>query len=177
MNRTKLFPYITPREYPRHESLARPLGHDVYVQLVEDVDGLCTNVDPDSIRKANLTADKAHALALENLERLRGEKFFKAEMFTGPGGRPFIVWYGHWLAASCLVLPSMREWAGKNLKVEDLCASIPHRESMLMFPEGDRAFRDQMRQTIKENEGSAPKQITWELFSLTPKGIAPFVER
>ena len=176
MNPSKLFPYVVPKSYPQLEGVSRPLGHDVFLQLVEDHGGLCKGCDLEALKSAQLTPDRAHTLAIENLEALRKSKTFDAQMYDGPGDRKFILWYGHWLAAACIVLPSMAEWASRNLQTADVCASIPNRETLLLFPRGDRSYRDAMRQMIQEKEADSPKPITWGLFHLSPTRMTAIVE-
>lgn len=47
---------------------------------------------------------------------------------------------------------------------------------MVVFPMRTRAYRDQMRALIRQNEEGARKPITWELFRLTESEPEAFTE-
>jgi hypothetical protein len=83
---------------------------------------------------------------------------------------------GHWAAAAAILLPGVRDLAVKALKTKDICASIPHREALLLFPKGTRTSRDAMRALIKEKETDPSKPLTFELFELTEAGPTPIDE-
>jgi hypothetical protein len=183
INTASIYPYVVPQGYVdmivAPDGFIRTLGHGVYVMLVEELQKVCTNVQPEEIEKVGLSIDEAHDLALDNLEKLVDAKVdgenFGIDLHEVPGGK-FILWSGHWLAASCILLPGLFPTARKALTTDDICVSIPQREVMVLFTRADRKFRDSMRELIRQNEENAPKQITWELFSLSPEGIKPFVE-
>jgi len=177
----KIYPYIVPSGYidklpATTDGFVLPLGHDVFAMLVHDLDGLCRNVFEGELAEVRLDAAQAHRRALANLEQLAEGNAIQKALYRGPEGMPFILWSGHWLAASCARLPSLHAIASEILQTTALCVSIPHRESLLIFPQGTRQQRDQMREIIRRNEGDANKPITWELFKLTPTGLAPLVE-
>lgn len=64
----------------------------------------------------------------------------------------------------------------ERIGTADLCASIPHRDAMLLFARGDGAYRDAMRALVREEEGDGRKPLTFELFTRTEAGVQPFVE-
>ena len=181
MNRDKLFPYVVPFGYIENvdrgpAGFIPSIGHEVYVMLVEDLNGICRNVQLDELSEAGLDIAEAHQLALENLQTLARSSAMHKGMHEVQGtGQRFIVWEGHWLAASCIRLPGIGEWAQKTLGVSEICASSPQRESLLFFPKADRKFRDHMRGVIRSTEELARKQVTFELFSLDDK-LRPLVE-
>jgi hypothetical protein len=177
----KIYPYVVPAGYvdklpATADGFVLPLGHNVFAMLVHDLDGLCRNVFEGELAEVRLDASEAHRRALANLEQLAEGNAIQKALYRGPEGMPFLLWSGHWLAASCARLPSLHAFASEILQTPELCVSIPHRESLLVFPRGTRAQRDQMRDIIRRNEGDASKPITWELFTLTPAGLAPLVE-
>lgn len=75
-------------------------------------------------------------------------------------------------------------WAGRSsaavasnaLHSENLVASIPHREALLLFAKGDVAYRDAMRALVREKESDRKKPLTFGLFELTDHGPTPLVE-
>jgi len=71
----------------------------------------------------------------------------------------------------------LRDLVAGPLGTRDLCASIPHREALLLFPRGDRAHRDAMRALVREKEGDGRKPLTFELFRLGDDGVKPFDEQ
>jgi hypothetical protein len=96
---------------------------------------------------------------------------------AGLGGMPFILWSRHWLSASCVRLSGLYAFASHLLKADTVCASVPQREAMLLFPLGTSEQRDQMRALIRENEVDARKPLTWELFILSAAELQPLVGR
>jgi hypothetical protein len=175
-----LLPYLVPASYleaiGNSQALLVPLGHDIYTSLVFDLDGLVQGVAQSDLDALNLTAAQAHEHALHNLERLADAQQIKMAQFAGPQDRPFILIGGHWAAATAVLLPGLHGIAASATGSEDLLASVPHREALLVFARGDRAYRDAMRVLVHENESDAPKPLTFELFSLTAVGVEPFTE-
>jgi hypothetical protein len=172
-----IYPYVVPAAYLEnfsHEqlSLCMPIGHDVYALLVRDLDGVCVNVLPEDIPKG-LSALELHSTAMSNLETLAKGQTFIRQMHEGPDGVKFVVWSGHWLAASCCRLPRLAVFAEKTLGTRDVCISIPHRETMILFATGSVETREKMKQLIYENESIEQKQITWELFKLVESELTP----
>jgi hypothetical protein len=152
------------------------LGHDIFAMLVHDHSGLCSNVLPEELADIGLSAAAVHQRAIENLGALARGQDIQKSMHHGPGGVPFILWSGHWLTASCIRLPGLHAFASKALKTDSICVSVPQREAMLLFPQGDREHHDQMRSLIRKNEEDARKLVTWELFTLSATGLQPLVD-
>lgn len=179
MDISKIYPYIVPSGYietlDAPDDSVLPLGHDVFAVLVHDLDGICRNV-----LSSELTADfnsaALHNAAIDNLQTLAHGQDIQKSMHNGPCGKPFLLWSGHWLTASCALLPGLFEFGKKYLQTEDICISIPQREAMILFPLGSREERDKMRALIFENESMERKLITWELFMLSSSGLTPLVE-
>jgi hypothetical protein len=133
-------------------------------------------LEPD-LAALGLNAAEARARALQNLEELaRTQQIHMAQLPQGPQGRPFVLVGGHWAAATALLLPHLRTIAAPTLGTDDLLASIPHREAMLIFARGDRSYRDAMRGLVRQNESDGRKPLTFELFALTSDGVEPFSE-
>lgn len=181
VNRDKLFPYVVPSGYIENvdrgpAGFIPSIGHEVYVMLVEDMNGVCRNVQLDELSEAGLDVASGHQLALDNLQTLaRSPAIHKGMHEVEGSGQRFVVWEGHWLAASCIRLPGIGDWAKKALGVSEVCASIPQRESLLFFPKADRKFRDHMRGVIRSTEKLARKQVTFELFTVADE-LRPLVE-
>lgn len=172
----KVYPYVIPAAYLEGatgvRTLSWPLGHGLHVSLIHDLDGLVRNVTPDELGGLGLSLEEAKKRATDNLSLLFKSGEIKASRFNGPGGKPFILVGGHWATATCILLPNLHKFAAPNLGAEELCVSIPHREAMLIFPKGDKAYRDTMRRMIREKESDGPKPLSFELFTLTAEGLA-----
>jgi hypothetical protein len=176
---TNLYPHVVPASYLQHggRELSKPLGHDLHVALVFDRGGVVQSATSDNLHNLGLSVDEAHAVALRNLDRLAAEQQVKMAVFPdGPGSRPFVLVGGHWAAASSILLPNLNRTVSVPLGTQNLCASIPHRQAMLIFACGDRAYRDSMRALVREKEADGDKPLTHELFRLNQSGIEPLIE-
>lgn len=80
-------------------------------------------------------------------------------------------------AATAILLPRLRDLVAGQVGSREICASIPHREAMLLFAKGDRAHRDEMRALVREKESDGRKPLTFELFELTDAGPKPLAGR
>ncbi len=179
LNPAKIYPYVIPTDYLVHqragpEGLTYPLGHGLHVTLVHDLDGLARNVLGEELAAAKLTPEQAPARARENLATLVESGAVTIRRFNGPQGKPFIIFTDHWLAASCVLLPDLRTLAAKNLGTEDFCVCLPQRDSMLLFPVANEAFRHEMMSVIRKNEADARKLLSFGLFQLDATGIREF---
>jgi hypothetical protein len=178
----RCYPYIVPKDYLQHQpddgkGLVRPFGHGLFVLLVQGQDGLVQNVTPDDLTASKLAPDAAHEKALENLQQLFASGKIKAMKYDkGPHDRPFIIVGEHWAAAACIVLPKVRGFAQKNLGQEEIVASIPHRDVMLLFPKPAKGELAEIRKFVVEHESEGRKPLTFEAFELTEKGPVPLVK-
>jgi hypothetical protein len=172
-----LYPYVVPDAYLQHggRDLAKPLGHGMNVALVFDLGATVQSATAENLDDLGLSVDRAHRVALENLERLAEAGQVEMSLFpNGPGARPFVLVGGHWAAATSILLPDLARTA--VLGTQDVCASIPHRDAMLIFGCGDRTYRDSMRALVREKESGGAKPLTYELFRIGQKGVSPLVE-
>lgn len=162
------------------------LGHGIHIMLYYDGEaivsrggtGLLQCVLPDELEAAKVSPAEAHGLALENLDRLARAQTFQAGVHAkGPQGRPFARWGGHRLAASCILLPGIFEWARRLLATDEVWASIPHDDSLVLFAKGDRAYRDAMWAMIRNAEVADTRPpLSSELFVLSADGVSAFRE-
>jgi hypothetical protein len=175
----KIYPYVVSKEYlshgaPQPDGITRPLGHDLYIVLVHDLDGMVRNVLPDDLKTLGLTPSEAQAKADANLGTLISTQTVKSTVFpSGPQGKPFALFGGHWAAASAATWTGLYGALSKALGSETLVVSIPHREAMLIFREGDSSYIQAMKTMIRDKEADGKKPLTWELFTLTKDGIKP----
>ena len=178
-NPTRIYPYVVPIGYLDHlsekpEGLTSPMGHGLYLTLVQDHDGIAGSVRGEDLLSAGLSTKEAHARAVENLVALVKSGAVTMRRFKGPQQKPFIVFTDHWLAAACVTLPDLRTLAIKNLGTEDVCVCLPQRDSMLLFPKADKAFRTELMSVIRKNEADARKPLSFGLFHLNATGLYEF---
>jgi hypothetical protein len=181
---TRVFPYVVMEQSANVGALAAHglavrLGHALAIVLVHERDGTCRGIEVDDLAPMQLSAAELHRQALENLASLAEHPQITKQVHHAEGGSPYWVWSGHWLVASCLRLPQLYDEASQRLGAARLLVSLPQRETMIIFPEGDKASRQRMRALIRQKHSLPPPSeppLTWELFSLTPAGITPFHE-
>jgi hypothetical protein len=172
----KILPYLVPPAYLAHHEHAPiwPLGHDIHIVLVHDQGELAGNVTDDDLKQLRLSADGARKRALGNLEQLaRGRQIGMRLFDDGPQGLPFMLVGGHWTAAAMILMPGLAQRAAKHLNSEELCFSIPNRETLITFPKGNQAQRDAMVEMIKEKEAGHQKPLTYRLFERNGDGVRP----
>lgn len=179
INPAKIYPYVIPAAYLKHqpakpEGMTYPLGNGLYVTLIQNLDGLAGSIRGEDLAAAKLTPKEAHARAVENLVILVKSGAITMRLFKGPQEKPFIIFTDHWLAAACVLLPDLRTLATKNLGTERFCICLPQRDSMLLFPSADEAFRTEMMSIIRKNETDARKPLSFGLFQLDANGIHEF---
>ena len=180
MSRSKsVVPYVVPGSYPlREPPWSRPLGHELHAVLAENVGTIITPLQPEGFERFGLASlDAAWEVAMSNIETVF-TKSVQARKFPAQSAAELdlILCGASWLAASCVVMPSLHSWASKHLGTGDLLASIPNPEALLVFPRGEPAQRAAMRKRIRKAEEGHRKPLTWELFELTASGCRPFVE-
>ena len=176
-----IYPYVVPSAYFQATSakamaVTWPLGHGLYVALVQDLDGAVRNILPEDLDALGLSAEEVKKKAIENLEALAKSGAIGQQRFAGPDQKPFVLFGGHWAAAACILLPGLHQMGVKNVGSEELCVCIPHREALLMFAKADVRYRDLMRAMIRERESDGRKPLTFDLFELTAKGLTELKE-
>lgn len=183
LNPDNLFPYLVPGlPNPDWESICLPVGHGVYAALFEDHESehgiVHATVNPDQLRAAGLTAEEAHAVALDNLVAFADGEELSMQML-GDVGDPinFLLISDHPRAASCLLLPDLYDTARQVLRADELCAVVPQRESLVVLPKRDRAYREMVVGKLREIEADADRPISFGLFELTPDGVREFAEK
>jgi hypothetical protein len=140
--------------------------------IVEDLDGICGNVMPDVARASGLSNDDLYRTARENLRTLIQTRVIPFGVHAGPRELPFVVCGGHWLSASCVLLDDLFAKMSGALQSESLLASVPVRESLLVFRDVDAGYRQQMHELIDGAEAGQRKQITRRFFRLGPDGLS-----
>ncbi|WP_395751627.1 hypothetical protein [Prosthecobacter sp.] len=174
-----LYPYIVTKEYlehgaPQPDGFTKPLGQGVYATLVCDLNGLVRNVLPTELAQAGLSSDEALARAQANLEKMiQSQTIHSAVLPKGPHGKPFVLFGGHWGAASVCTWSGLHRIAARALGTERLVLSIPHREALIIFADGESDYITAMQEMIRENEADGTKPLTWDLFVLAPDGLKP----
>jgi hypothetical protein len=169
---------------PDWERVTIPVGHGIYATLFEDhesANGIVhATVSPETLEAAGLTPEAAHAAALENLERFAsGEAAWGLSMkMIGRPGEPvkFLLISDHPRAAACLRLRYLYDEASRLLESSEVCACAPQRESLVVLPRRDRAYREIIVGKLREIEADARRPISFELFELSPDGVRPFFE-
>ncbi|MGK2858895.1 MAG: hypothetical protein ACSLFQ_16985 [Thermoanaerobaculia bacterium] len=176
MKLDKLLPYIVPPGYVENlqisaDGLVRHLGHDVYVMLVEDMDGICRNVLDGDL---SCSVQEGYNRAIENLEVLVRAREIEIGLLKGPRDFPFVVAGGHWDAAACLLLPRLHEVTSQHLGTGTLLAAVPSRSSLLVFRHEDDRYVDEMRKFMNKAEKGERKRISNSVFQVTAGRVAPF---
>jgi hypothetical protein len=188
VDRNTIYPYLVPGLLnPDQAEICPLLGHGVYVMLFRDheMEGgiVHASIMPDMLRDAGLTAEEAHRIAMENLQRwfaaawVAKEEVLAAKMFGNPGDAwNFLLFSGHARAAACLRLPDLYDRCRGFLQSDELCACVSQRESLVVFPKRDQRYREEMVAKLRDIEADARRPISFALFELTPEGVRPFDE-
>lgn len=190
MQTSNLFPYVVPKcylhipgvdeaEQPALDKwgIVRPLGPDLFRMLIERSEGLVRNVHESALQEIGLTVEEAQAIAIGNLRQLASRREnIERRLSLADNGTGHAVWMGHWLTASCIVLPELHEWARRHLKTGEVLVSAPQGQFLFLFTPADRTFRDAMTQYIQKVVDGMEKLITPDLFLLTESGLTPHIE-
>lgn len=165
-----LFPLVVPGGYLSGDAhaLRRTLIDGLEVALVSRYEGLAHYMRAEDLAEAALSEEEALGVAVSNLGGVvdRGEL---RPTTAGDAERPQMLMFGdHWLAATCILLPALWRLAREAFGTEALVASIPHREALIVFPEGTPESRAEVRSTITVAERGVRKPITERLLRLTP---------
>jgi hypothetical protein len=183
VNRDNVYPYLVPGLInPEWEPICVPVGHGIYATLFEDHEsdaGLVhTTIAPDVLVAAGLTPEAAHQLALDNLLRFAdADDRLSIQVLGRPGEAVnFLLYSDHPRASACLRLPDLYDQARELLETDEILACVPQRESLVVLPKRDRAYREMLVAKLREIEADAPRPISFELFELSPAGVRPFTE-
>lgn len=176
LNRDIIYPYLvlTPN--------GPPVGHGLFVQLFEDSESalglIHAPISSKQLEDARLNAEGALSIALENLARFADESpALSIQVLGNPGeAAHFLLYSDHARAASCLLLPDLFEHACEVLQATELMACVPQRESLVVFPKRDRAFREGLLKRLREIEADAAWPLTFELFELVAGSVTAFSE-
>ncbi|MBX7113452.1 MAG: hypothetical protein K1X64_03880 [Myxococcaceae bacterium] len=166
IDRQRLFPAIVPIGYLDQTSVAMPrmpLLDGLEVVICEDLNGIAGYVRTIDLETMKLTTREAHRLALENL-MTAAEKDQIPMSLRQPSEDLKLFFFIGWLGANCLLLPGLRETAQRALGATgEICAMIPHRETLVLFEDGDRARRSRVQKLVTEAEKDGRKPITGRL--------------
>ena len=190
MKTSELFPYVVPKGYFRipgqktkkpdldRWGIVEELGPDLFNMLIQSADGMVRNVHQEHLDELGLSVEDAKKVAIENLRALSDDgESIKRQMQMGTDGFGQIVWMGHWLTASCIVLPELHEWASGHLNTDEMLVSVPQQQFMFILSLGDANFRKDMAKYIKAVVDGMEKLITFDLFLLTKRGLEPYTEK
>lgn len=180
MRTDNLYPYLVPGLLnPDWADISVPVGHGVYACLHEDAESpagiVHATVSPEQLREAGLSADEAHRIALDNLDRFAEADGRLSIQMLGNVDDPvnFLLYSDHPRASACLRLPDLYEHSRELLKADALCALAPQRESLVIFPDRSPEYRALIVGKLREIEADARRPISFGLFALTPAGPKP----
>jgi hypothetical protein len=88
-----------------------------------------------------------------------------------------VIWTDHWLAATCLLLPGLHKMASGNLGTDNIVATIPHVDVLILFADKGPEHRARAAEMIRENEQDGRRPITDRLLRLLPGTTKPFYEQ
>ncbi|MBI5544209.1 MAG: hypothetical protein HY901_09995 [Deltaproteobacteria bacterium] len=175
-----LFPVIVPKGYLTDHHVLHPLLDGLEVALMQDLKGVASYVRSVELTGAKLAPKAAHARALYNLAALAQRGEVKAGLLPGPddsSGAPqrLLLWTDHWLAAACLLLPGVTEMAREHLQTKSVCAMVPHRETLVLFPQADEHTRAKTRLFLLQREQYGRKAICSRVLKMNG-GSRPYYE-
>jgi hypothetical protein len=177
LDRSRLYPLLVPRGYlPSEEHVRVGLLEGLDITFVEDLRGLVRGLKRSDLDASKLSLDALQSCALDNLVASVKSQEVHAAVFDAIPDQKFVLWGGSWLAATCLLLPRLLEITAGALGTTDLCAAIPHRDAMLVFPVGDATSRAKMQKLIDEKESDGRKPITRRLVRLSDPKDARYYE-
>ena len=143
---------------------------------MHDLRGFCTTVTDSDVISLGLSIPGLHDRAINNLESLVTGREIQIHRGTGPGEQPLLIVDGHWLAASCILLPQILDLAVTHLGTTRILAAIPFRDTLVIFDEADARRRQTIVEMNRQTPEDGRKLITLGLFRLLTTGIAPYTE-
>lgn len=166
---SQLYPLIVrDGEVPPGGGLVKPLGVEgLEVALVTNLGatpknpGLLLGVSRADLATADLDEAKGWQVALHNLEAaVRRDEVHGQVLTNATGGEKLVVFHGDWRAASCLLLPGLRDVAAQQLGAVEVLALIPHRNALVLL--GDRGPKENaaLEAFVLEKEKSSAAPLT-----------------
>ena len=173
MNLDALYPNLVHGET---NAACVPVGHGIWAELIED--GEAAPVTPDRLRAAGLSVEAAHGRALENLARFADDSpDLSVDVLGGVDEAVHLLVYcDHPRAAACLLLPDLYEEACDRLHTTQVYAVVPQRESLVVLPKRDAAYRERVVGMLREQEADAAHPISFAVFELTADGVREVTE-
>ena len=92
---------------------------------------------------------------------------------NGPGDSKFLVVGSHWKTAAPILDPDLLVWAQKVLETDKFPVSIPHRDTLLIFPAMDKKYYPEIKNFVMEKESDDKEILTFDLFELSNMGVKP----
>lgn len=174
-----LYPYLLAGPLPPEQAeLALPVGHGLFAVLFDDPGTSPIPVSADALRAAGLDPAEAHRLALDNLDRFaESDGRLSIQELGGPGQAVhFLLYSDHPRASACLRLPDLYDHSRELLKADALCAVVPQRDSLVVFPDRSPEYRVQVVAKLRAIEADAEHPLSFGVFELTPDGVRPVGE-
>lgn len=149
------------------------IGHKLYVTLVYDLNGTVRNLVQSDLDRMEISVIKAHEYALDNLANLAETDKIAKRLVQGPDNIPMMVWGGHWLASSCILLPNMHTWFESTMNTSKVLASIPSRDMLMLFPKMNQDSTDRVQRFVRYNNNKFESPLSLRLFIISSSGLEP----
>jgi hypothetical protein len=169
LDKTAVYPVIVPAGYLPTGAVRKPLIAGLEVALVENHDGGSAAGLARYLRAQDLEGmqiDDAYRLGLANLETAARRQEIPIQGRGSGSGVDLIVWGDDWRAATCVLLPGVAQMAHDRLGPGALLALIPHRNVLVILPDGPG--RDAMVKNALDAEQGDPKPISDRVLRLVP---------
>lgn len=165
----RVYPLLVPVSRLQHPADAPSIGHGLHVSLAIAGDGVAEILLPHDVRARGVDPESLQEPALANLEALMIDGTIRIAR-VGRDTVRFLAVHDHWLAASALLLPSLRAFAMEALSTERVLACASTRTDLLLFRADDAAVRKEVLGIATEQSREDPKPLSTGLFELTPDG-------
>lgn len=143
------------------------LGNNIYAKYAE-VKGKDINVF-----KIADTDDKSEIMkaAIENMQKMLKKECKKELLIYKPQRVSYLKIYDHWTAATHILNPNLFTWGASTLHTMELIVGIPNRGTLLLFPNGDKEYSNDIQKFIADYKNGMEDLLTEKLFYLNEKGI------
>ena len=168
----RLYPFLLTAARLDAHLEAEPLGHGLFLGFAEDHDGAARILHAGAPLLSGLEGSPL-AVATLNLARAVAGGRVTIGVGTAPTGQRWMVFGPQWLAASCLFLPDLRNFAAAHVGTNDLCACAPHRDLLVVFPTGNESTRAQLAEHFDKWMREGRKPLCTGMFLLTDHGFEP----